>query len=81
MNDETIRNTEASNRFAEAVTEVNAMMREGPINEPDAVTRLKLKINNLLWEELPGGTPLFVAEQIACTFVYHIRKETEEYAG
>lgn len=36
------------------------------IDSRDTLTRIKLKINNLLWEELPSNISLETAERIAC---------------
>lgn len=56
----------------DTVRYVNAKIPKPIINDVDDCTRLKLKINNLLWEELPGNVTLEKAEIMACDFMKHI---------
>ncbi len=63
------------------VSQTDSAMAPSWIDDKDNVTRLKLKINNLLWEELPGSVPIGIAEQIACAIFCHIRKECEDESG
>jgi hypothetical protein len=49
------------------VEAVNRRMPENPIQySDDDFARLKVKINTLLWEELPSTTTLGSAERRAC---------------
>ncbi len=49
------------------VEAVNRRMPENPIEySDDDFARLKIKINTLLWEELPSTTSLGSAEKRAC---------------
>ena len=45
------------------VSQINALM---PDEARDKYGKLKIKINTLLWEELPAETTLGQAEHIAC---------------
>ena len=54
-----------------AVQEVNRLME--PQDDMDNITRLKRKINNLLWEELPADTTMAEAEVMACHILQKIR--------
>ncbi len=49
------------------------LMPQSPIVEVDNLARLKIKINTLLWEELPGATTLVEAEEIACDIICRIK--------
>jgi len=57
MNSETVKQSSLNEKAD--VTKVNMVMPKNPLD-------LKLKINTLLWEELPAQTKLHDAEEIAC---------------
>ncbi len=67
MNSETVRDFND-----EGVQKVNQLMK--PQDDEDNITRLKRKINNLLWEELPADTTISDAEIIACRIIQMIIK-------
>ena len=67
--------THLTNRKSQQIARVNMKMREPLVLESDTFTRLKLKINNLLWEELPGLTTIAQAETIACNIMSSIVEE------
>jgi len=48
------------------VRKINDKMKKPLIEDGDGFTRLKIKINNIVWEELPGHICLTRAEEIAC---------------
>ena len=50
-------------------------------DELDANTRLKLKINNLLWEEMPEKTTIGQADAIACKIFMLMRNEYNDENG
>ncbi len=61
------------------IANINRLMLVNPLNdELDKNTRLKLKINNLLWEELPNHTTISQAEAMACEFFRIITNDTYE---
>jgi len=70
MNIETVEKVMVSgnreNSVGGRVAKINSKMPKPLIDNGDGFTRLKLKINNLLWEELPGHVCLTRAEEIAC---------------
>lgn len=80
MNTDTVNNMDkiTDERMRKFVNQTDSAMAPSWIDDKDKVTRLKLKINNLLWEELPGSVPIGSAEQIACDIFCHIRKEWEK---
>lgn len=50
---------------------IHSVAEEMPIEPSD----LKVRINTLLWEVLPGKTTLYKAEHIACEFFAAIAHE------
>ena len=67
MNNETVEKAIGRDDPASyGVGKINNKMRHSVIDNDDSFTRLKLKINNILWEELPGHICLTRAEEIAC---------------
>ena len=57
----------------------NQLMRKHILDdELDKYTRLKYKINNLLWEELPSNTQIGQAEDIACDIFMAIKGEIDK---
>ncbi len=68
MNSETLRtHPEETKKVAEQMPVI------------DDLGHLKMKINNLLWEELPAKTPLGEMELLACDFVEQIMAKQEMY--
>jgi hypothetical protein len=68
-------NTDTVNRSSEgAIADVNALMPQEECGSVYREEQLKRKINNLLWEELPGTTTIEIAEKIACDIFYRILK-------
>lgn len=81
MNAETVENAKTlpgATSFTYNINNVNSRMRKPLINDSDSFTRLKLKINNLLWEELPGTVTLERAEEIACGIMARFMGEKEK---
>lgn len=77
MNAETVENLELSDVSEETkqkFVNTTTQLPDSPIDNPDRATRLKLKINNLLWEELPENTTMGKAEAMACDIFSHIIK-------
>lgn len=67
MNIETVDRLSAlANEDGYLVNSVNKKMPESLVTNSDSFTRLKIKINNLLWEELPGSVTIEDAEIMAC---------------
>ena len=71
MNSETVERS-IRDEIGKEVAQINNMMRPSLIDAEDDFTRLKLKINNLLWEELPDKITLKQAEIIACEIMSKI---------
>jgi len=57
MNKETVKRSSLNEKAD--VTKINQLL-------PENLLELKIKINTLLWEELPAQTTLIKAEKIAC---------------
>lgn len=66
MNDDTVQ-TRPTTAVADTAKEMPLESRE-----------LKVRINTLLWEVLPGITTLFRAEEIACDVFQSIHEEWEK---
>ena len=73
-----IETTETREMRTKEVTNTEELMPESIVDEPDDYGRLKVKINNLLWVELPSTTPLGQAEQIACEIFCIIQTEIQD---
>ena len=67
MNIQTVE--DANQGKGECIAEIQAAANKLPvplIDDADKITRVKMKINNLIWEEMAGDTTIRQAEGIAC---------------
>ena len=75
MNSETVTKTP----YGSNISKTNNFMPKHVLSEErDSYARLKLKINALLWEELPANTTIGQAEDIACNFFIAIKDEMDK---
>ena len=68
MNTDTIRR----NVDDATLQKVNELMPLDPAGGETSLAHLKIKINTLLWEELPGSMTLEEAEKLACVITEKI---------
>jgi len=66
MNIETVlENSKEPNK----IRTINALTRQNFLNSQDKITRIKVKVNTLLWEEMPNKTTLRELDTVACEIV------------
>ena len=84
MNIETVENAKI-NQMQPAILATHSRMAKNLIQDADNFTRIKLKINNLLWEELPTLTTIGKADSIAsdimCLIIAEIEKQEQALKG